>query len=183
MRRLKLSTLVIFAALNGLALNADAVEATSPLGNPASGPRLCRLQPAGPEYYKIWLRPTGPGPQAVGEVDIAYTPSPFGLAVTGDGRYAQDARIVVRGLPQDPTVTYVVWVAPPNLSAVRKLGAIKNDTEMKERIDWNKFLIFVSAEPDPSVERWKGKILLTGISRSGLMHTFAGHGPFESALC
>jgi hypothetical protein len=147
-------------------------------------PRLCRLQTLiGPEYYRILLRPTGPGPQSSGEADLSYSDSPFGVAVTGDGRYAHDMKLVVRGLPDDPSVTYIVWVAPPNLSAVRKLGPIKNETEMKARLEWNKFLLFVSAEPDPKVERWAGKILLTGISRSGLMHTFAGHGPFESALC
>ena len=174
---------LLFAASLVLALAPQSVQAMTVHASAREIPRLCRLQLSGPEYYRIFLRPTGPGPQSSGIADLSYSESPFGVAVTGDGRYASDMKLVVKGLPEDPTVTYVVWVAPPNLSAVRKLGAIKNDSEMKARLEWNKFLLFVSAEPDPKVERWAGKILLTGISRSGLMHTFAGHGPFESALC
>ena len=49
---------------------------------------------------------------------------------------------------------------------------------------WNKFLVVVSLEEEPeAVERWSGPIVLRGMSRSGMMHTMAGHGPFASEPC
>ena len=30
---------------------------------------------------------------------------------------------------------------------------------------------------------WTGPIVIRGMSRSGMMHTMAGHGPFEEENC
>ena len=36
---------------------------------------------------------------------------------------------------------------------------------------------------DKGGNAWKGPILMQGISRSGMMHSAAGHGPFEVENC
>lgn len=95
----------------------------------------------------------------------------------------------------------VAWVATPDLDLVVRLGTLREDGTLTGRVAFNKFLLFVTAETDadtPSAdtaetrpapaadgaaERWSGPVLLSGISRSGLLHTMAGHGPFEGEPC
>ena len=50
---------------------------------------------------------------------------------------------------------------------------------------WNKFLVFVTLEPAEATgeARWQGPVVMRGLSRSGLMHTMAGHGPYEQEPC
>ncbi|MGD2070011.1 MAG: hypothetical protein PVI57_15165, partial [Gemmatimonadota bacterium] len=53
------------------------------------------------------------------------------------------------------------------------------------RVEWNKFLVVITLETvdDPSADAWSGPIALRGMSRSGKMHTMAGHGPFQQENC
>jgi hypothetical protein len=45
--------------------------------------------------------------------------------------------------------------------------------------------VIITLEPsaDDLGERWQGPVVLRGMSRSGMMHTMAGHGPFETEPC
>ena len=79
--------------------------------------------------------------------------------------------------------SYVVWAAKPELDEFVQLGVLGPSGQLTGREAWNKFMVFVSEETDPGVERWEGRILLTGLSPSGRMHTMAGHGPFEDVNC
>jgi len=133
--------------------------------------------------------PSAPG--AMGHVTKTFAPSPFGIAVSVDGRYIYDLDLKVEGLRGPPNVEYTVWVAPPNLSPIVRLGVLDDQFELSGQVDLNKFIIFVTAEkpgswnPDngTSGNAWAGPILMQGISRSGLMHSAAGHGPFEVENC
>ena len=52
------------------------------------------------------------------------------------------------------------------------------------QVAWNKFLGVITREPaDATPETWQGPIIMRGMSRSGRMHTMAGHGPFEAEPC
>jgi hypothetical protein len=53
------------------------------------------------------------------------------------------------------------------------------------RVEWNKFLLIITAEAPGETpgDRWQGPVVMRGMSRSGMMHTMAGHGPFELESC
>ena len=44
-------------------------------------------------------------------------------------------------------------------------------------------VITLEAGDDPSAQRWSGPIAFRGMSRSGLMHTMAGHGALQQENC
>jgi hypothetical protein len=190
---IRVSTLLVavtFAVVSPL-MQAEPASASVP--DPVA--RICMASPpaaAIADYYNIRMAPTGRAPGAVGYVTKTFAQSPFGIAVSVDGRYVYDVHLAVDGLRGPPNVEYTVWVAPPNLSPIVRLGVLDQDFELRGQVDLNKFIMFVTAEQpgswDPeNVKKpgnaWKGPILMQGISRSGLMHSASGHGPFEVENC
>ncbi len=171
----------------------QAEPASASVPDPVVG--ICAAAPAvAPlaDYYNIRMAATGSAPGAVGYVTKTFAQSPFGIAVSVDGRYVYDVHLAVEGLRGPPNVEYTVWVTPPNLSPIVRMGVLDENRELKGQVDFNKFIMFVTAEQpgswDPAnVDRpgnaWKGPILMQGISRSGLMHSASGHGPFEVENC
>lgn len=137
---------------------------------------------AGPDPYLVTLYPTAHANYARGSVELRFADSPFGVTVTAEGHHQYDAELSTERLPRDGR-TLVAWAATPSLDQVMKLGTVGDDGRLATRIAFNKFLIFVTAEADPDVDRWSGAILLRGISPSGRMHTMAGHGPFQGEPC
>ena len=147
------------------------------------------------DYYNITMSATRSAPGARGYVTKTFAASPFGIAVTADGRYIYDVHVKVEGLRGPPATEYTVWVAPPNLSPIVRLGVLDENFELSGQVDFNKLIMFVTAErPGSSIADngdggsaggnvWKGPILMQGISRSGMMHSAAGHGPFEVENC
>lgn len=163
---------------------------------PVPGINVCAATPAPAavaDYYNIRMSPTGRAPGAVGYVKKTFAQSPFGIAVSVDGRYIYDVHLTVDGLRGPPNVEYTVWVAPPNLSPIVRLGVLNEEFELFGQVDINKFIMFVTAEqpgswnPDNGSKKtgnaWSGPILMQGISRSGMMHSASGHGPFEVENC
>ena len=172
----------------------QAEPASASVPDPVVG--ICAATPAlaaAADYYDIRMAPTGRAPGALGYVTKTFAQSPFGIAVSVDGRYIYDVHIAVEGLRGPPNVEYTVWVAPPNLSPMVRLGVLDEQFELSGQVDFNKFIMFVTAEqpgswdPDNGGEKtgnaWAGPILMQGISRSGMMHSAAGHGPFEVENC
>lgn len=133
-----------------------------------------------PSPTRVALRPTQNAPAARGHMDLLPSPSPYGVTVSRDGRTVYDVTIQAETLPARRGLHYVAWATTPELDEVRKLGVLGDDLRAGGRVDWNKFLVLVTAERSADVERWEGPILLTGISPSGLMHTMRGHGIFEA---
>lgn len=142
-----------------------------------------------PEYYRIDLVPTRRVPaarSAVGIANVNFASSPFGVAVSADGHYVYDLAVSVSNLPAAPEGSaYVVWITTPSLDQVRRLGALSPGEAVTGRVRWNKFLVVISLEDGggEQAQRWHGPIVMRGLSRSGLMHTSAGHGPFQQEPC
>ena len=136
----------------------------------------------GPDPFVVQLVPTAHANRARGSVELRFAESPFGVTVTVDGHHLYDAQMSVTGLLKRDGF-HVAWAATPELDRVQKLGVLDENGALDARISFNKFLVFVTAEATPDVERWAGPILLRGISPSGRMHTMAGHGPFQGEPC
>ncbi len=181
---------VVLAAVV-LATAAPAARAAAPLLASSRVPAACAVSPAPldpPEYYAFPIvstrRVPGSG-QASGVGLITFVSSPFGLAVAPDGSYVYDLILSTERLASPREGTYVVWVTTPSLDRVRLVGALDEQGGIRDRVQWNKFLVVVTLESrlDPEATMWRGPIVMRGMSRSGMMHTMAGHGPFETNNC
>lgn len=162
-----------------------------------------------PDYYRIPLASTrmvaGTG-QTTGEAGLVFpASSPFGIAVTPDGSYDYRVRFRVERLPARNRGVFVAWVTTPQVDRVRRIGPLDGG-RAEGPVEWNKFLVVVTLEPvgaptaapvdgdalegmdaaggvEGTTPPWTGPIVLRGMSRSGRMHTMAGHGPFEQERC
>ena len=167
-----------------LPLAVAVLEATVP-----TTPGMCVAAVSdSPVFYRVELvttkRVPGSG-MATGVGEVTFTPSPFGVNLTENGDYVRDIAISVIRLKAPSRGAYVVWVTTPSLDRTRRLGVLGADGRVHGQVEYNKFLLVISLEDDDgsSSERWKGPIVLRGMSRSGAMHTSAGHGPFVVENC
>ncbi len=141
-----------------------------------------------PEYYRIDLIPTRRVPaarSAAGVADVAFASSPFGIAISADGHYVYDLSISIRNLRAPSQGDFVAWIATPSLDRIERVGSLSSELSLSGQVSWNKFLVIISLEPSDTeqAQRWQGPIVMRGLSRSGLMHTSAGHGPFQLEPC
>ena len=142
----------------------------------------------GPEYYRFPMvstrRVPGTG-NATGVGEVAFAQSPFGVALAGDGSYDYDFTVRFERLRPPRSGTFVVWATTPELDQVVLAGELTDPVSFSGTVAWNKFLVVVTLEPafDPDATMWTGPIVIRGMSRSGMMHTMAGHGPFEEENC
>lgn len=142
----------------------------------------------GPEYYRFPMvstkRVPGTG-NATGVGEVAFAQSPFGVALAGDGSYDYGFTVRFERLRPPRSGTFVVWATTPELDQVVLAGELTDPVSFSGKVAWNKFLVVVTLEPvfDPDATMWTGPIVIRGMSRSGMMHTMAGHGPFEEENC
>ena len=159
--------------------------ATGPLPGAATGPVPGA---AGPDYYQFPMvstrRVPGTG-NATGIGEVAFSQSPFGVALAEDGSYHYDFTVRFERLKPARSGAYVVWTTTPELDQVVLAGELADPVAFAGKVAWNKFLVVVTLEPafDPDATMWTGPIVIRGMSRSGMMHTMAGHGPFEEENC
>ena len=140
-----------------------------------------------PEYYQIDLVPTSRVPvarSATGTAYLNFVESPFGIAVSAEGYYQYQLEVVVENLRPMPEGEYIAWLSTPDLKSYVRLGPLV-EGRIAGTTEWNKFLVFLTLEAvdEEDTSRWHGPVVMRGLSRSGLMHTMAGHGPFESEPC
>jgi hypothetical protein len=141
-----------------------------------------------PEYYAVELVPTrqvtGTG-RSTGVAHVTSEASPFGIALGPDGSYRSSVHVQVDRLPVRRQGEFVAWATTPSLEEVVWLGVLDEDGFLRGTVPWNKFLVVITLEPEggQDLELWTGPIVLRGMSRSGMMHTMAGHGPFEQVEC
>jgi len=164
---------------SGLAAFPGPAVWVSPVGAPATEPS---------DYYAIELVPTGRVPGTRLSKGVAYStaaPSPFfGVALAPTGEYLHDLDIRVEGLRQPPEGAYVAWVTDTEISEVIRLGPLDESFRVNGPVTWNKFLVVITREPTTEpTDTWEGPIIMRGMSRSGRMHTLAGHGPFQAEPC
>ncbi len=172
------------------ALHPTDPPAPAPTLSVPEAPACSVRDPDPPAYYRIDLVTTRrvPGTSfSGGSADVTFrNESPFGIALAEDGSYHYDVRIAFDALPEPPSGVYAVWVTSTQLDRVIRVGALApGQRAIDAAVDWNQFLVVVSLEPSAEGvgARWSGPIVMRGISRSGLMHTMAGHGPFEQENC
>jgi hypothetical protein len=171
-----------------LALLAVLTGATPPAAPSPTGCYVPGADPEPPEYYQIKLVTTKnlSGTRlARGTADVTYASSPFGVSISGTGSYVYNLDISIDNMKMQPSGVYAVWVTTPNLDKVELVGTLDENHQLKGRVEWNKFLVVVTHEEsaDALGAMWKGPIVLRGMSRSGMMHTMAGHGPFQTEPC
>lgn len=174
--------------LPGLVLLAASGVAAAPDPGPAAG-ATCSAAPdtagAGVSMRMLGEEPmeaTRHAPGGDGTLGLSFGPSPYGLAVTADGRPRYRIAVETRGLRVSGGRRPTVWAATPELDEVRRLGPLGEDGSLRGvELEWSRFMVFVTAEPGGSEgARWEGPILLVGRAPSSRMHTMRGHGIFEA---
>ena len=172
---------LLVAGLPALAADA-AAGAAAPV---TATPGACA---AAPPYYAFDLVPTARVPgtaRATGEVEVRFAPTPYGVSLADDGSYLLDVTLVLDRLPAAPAGhAWTAWATTTQVDRIERLGPVE-DGRARGLVRWNKFLVVVTLEPEgaPAAAGWSGPIVLRGMSRSGMMHTMAGHGPFQQENC
>lgn len=142
---------------------------------------LLLLGAAGP--FDIPLRNTATAPDARGTARLVYAASPFGVAVTADGRASYDVRLEVVGLPTPSSLgnytAYVAWVTTTTLSHWHRLGTVRNGTTTVGRAELNKFLLVITAEADSLAPTRSGPTILHGPSPSTWLQSMLSHPMFR----
>lgn len=194
----KIRTIATLAALGSLGAAHPSVPGTAPAGIPpvcsaAMGDDLATIPlptpPVDPSaYYAIDLVTTKKIPgtaRARGMGHLTFARSPYGVALAADGSYRYDVSLHLEEMDHPARGTLVAWLTTPQVDRIERLGAFDENLQVDGQVAWNKFLVVVTLEPtdDPSATTWSGPIVLRGMSRSGAMHTMAGHGPFQQELC
>lgn len=150
------------------------------------GPGDCAFG-APPEYYEITLIPTRRVPgarRATGAAAVTFVPSPFGISISPKGHYVYNLDIAIQNLPPAREGAYVAWASTSDLDAIKRLGPLDEQMTISGQVGWNKFLVIITLEPTAQAsDVWQGPVVLRGMSRSGRMHTMAGHGPFQQEPC
>lgn len=144
--------------------------------------------PDPPVYYAIDLVTTKKvrgARRATGLGNVTYARSPFGVAISRTGQYVYDLNIQLEKIDESINGQLVAWVTTTDLKDIRLLGALDDAFRAEGRVDFNKFLVVITLEPFGAEvgDLWTGPVVLRGMSRSGLMHTKAGHGPFQTENC
>jgi hypothetical protein len=136
---------------------------------------------AGP--FDIILLPTPQAPAAQGSARLVFAESPFGIAVTADGRASYDVQVTASGLPDPASLgafsSYVAWEVSTDLKHWHRLGAVANGTTTVGRAEMNKFILVISAEGAASPAAHAGPTVLHGISPSGWIQSFLTHPLFR----
>ena len=141
-----------------------------------------------PDLFKIDRRPTTAAPSAAGVALLSPARSPFGLALTRDGRVIFDLSFTATGLPAPSTLgrfdSYVLWVARDDLGEMQKLGVVKSGQSLTSHVAYNKFLIVVTAEgaAGGASGKWTGPIVLRGFAPSALLENFSGKTMFNGGM-
>ena len=139
------------------------------------------LVAAGP--YDIPLFATPKAPLATGAARLVYAESPFGIAMTADGRAQYDVQVTAASLPAPSTLgaftTYVAWATTPDLARWARLGTIRNGTSTIGHVTLNKFLLVITAEADSAPKVHAGPTVLHGTSPSGWLQSFLNHPMFR----
>ena len=148
----------------------------------------CLIPVSGPEYYEIDLvgtRKVRGARMAKGLGEVTYAASPFGVAISATGTYVVSLNLSMENVTLDEGSSLAAWVTTPQLDQIKPLGRFSEELRVNGQTDWNKFLLVVTLEPASGDlgDIWTGPIVARGMSRSGLMHTMAGHGPFETEPC
>jgi FtsP/CotA-like multicopper oxidase with cupredoxin domain len=155
------------------------VLAATLVSSAAAQDSLCtaHTRDADPSIYCLPLFSTPGAPEASGTAVLRPEPSPFGLAVTRDGRILSRVELTLSGLPDPATLgpyrSFVAWATTPDLDPLIPLGAVGNGRTVTGPIALERFIIMISAERNADATTRNGPLILRGSSPSQFM---APHG-------
>lgn len=166
------------AAADGVAATTSGPLSSKPTAQQQARQR--RIAPSGPcaernasDLYCLDLHAIPEATSTNGSVDLGRVPSPFGIAVTPSGHHIHQLTAHIEGLPEPtslgPYSAYVAWATTPFFEPVIKLGEVNNGVNSLGRIEFNKFLILITAETSADVEKRTGRLVLRGRSPSLFM--------------
>ena len=174
--------LLLILAVAVMALLTRDVDSAAP------DPEQVCADAASADYYEIELvttRKVSGARLAKGVGEVTYVQSPFGISVSEEGSFLVNIDVSMSSIRLANDKQLVAWVTTPQLDEIRSLGALDDNLKVSGQTDFNKFLLVITLEPagkEPGAI-WTGPVVSRGMSRSGLMHTMAGHGPFETEPC
>lgn len=117
----------------------------------------------------LTLFPT-PDLEASGSIALRPVQSPFGIAVTVDGRPRYHLVADIAGLPDPRSLgaysAYVAWAYALGLDSAVKLGPVRNGRVDLGNLEYIQFRILISAERSSDVARRTGRLVLRGTSPS-----------------
>jgi hypothetical protein len=73
----------------------------------------------------------------------------------------------------------VAWAATPDLTQWVRLGVVRNGISTVGPVEFNKFLLVITAEPDSAAATHSGPTVLHGTSPSGWLQSFVTHPLFR----
>lgn len=121
----------------------------------------------------IDLYSTTRGGDATGVIELRRPWSPFGVTVTAEGRHRRDLVAWLSGLPDPSTLgpytAYVAWATPLALDPVIPLGEVRNGRNELGEVAFNKYLVWITAEADGTVDERSGPLVVRGRSPSSRM--------------
>jgi hypothetical protein len=164
-----------------------ALLGATPTAATSAQPAFCGA--IGPEYYAIELFTTRniPGTGlAKGMVDVTVaSSSPFSVQLDANGRYQYNLGVTIRRMRAPRYGHLVAWVTTPDLDEISRLGTLDQNFQASGSVAWNQFIVVITLEEadDPEVPMWSGPVVFRGLSRSGMMHTMAGHGALQQENC
>lgn len=116
------------------------------------------------------LYPTPDLGAATGTITLRPAASPFGVAVTTDGRSRYRLVATIAGLPEPKSLgaytTYVAWAYTMSLNSAVKLGPVRNGQVDLGELRYAQFRILISAERSLDVRERQGRLVLRGTSPS-----------------
>jgi hypothetical protein len=131
--------------------------------------------------YDIMMFATPAAPTARAHARLVFSDSPFGVALTADGHARYDVEITEAKLPAPATLGnfsgYAAWAVTPDLTQWERLGPVTNGNTTVGSVDFNKFLLVVTAERDSTSHA--GPTVLHGSSPSGWLQTFLTQPTFH----
>jgi FtsP/CotA-like multicopper oxidase with cupredoxin domain len=155
--------LIVLAAL--LALQGDVGQAR--FQSPACAPEPAH---ADGDLYCIELLPAGEIEGPAGTARLVQPSTPFGIAMSASGRTQYSILFALRDLPSPETLgaytTYIAWATTPQLDPVTKLGIVTNGTARIGTVDYDRFLVLITAERSAAAARPTGRMVLRGTSAS-----------------
>jgi len=185
---MKSNRFLIFSLILTSSILGARASAFTPNGSDVNGEKIFTCKESGPAYYSIDLVTTknipGTG-QAGGKAVMKFDSSPFGISITKDGSYRHRLDVKLGNIKNHKKGRFVAWVTTPSLDETKLIGSLDQNYTVSGEVSWNKYIVVITleeSEPD-NWQIWQGPIAFRGMSRSGLMHTMAGHGPFEQEPC
>ncbi|MEO6528994.1 MAG: multicopper oxidase family protein [Gemmatimonadaceae bacterium] len=122
------------------------------------------------DLYCIQLVPVPGMERASGHVELGHAAGPFTVSVTTEGSMRYSPTITLTGLPAPASlgrgVAYVVWAATPSMDQVRRIGVANVGRTPLDVVDFDKFIVLVTAEESLDVREPTGPIVLRGMSPS-----------------